>query len=129
MDVIYLERAQPQLAAGDILVIDTGWSKYFGTPRYDRHPSLSLAAAEWIVSKQVKLLAVDFATPDLAVNRREKGFNWPVHHALLSRGVLVSEHVRNLDSLARARAEFMFAALNIKDSDGAPARLIARKID
>lgn len=129
IDVSDLESAQPELAAGDILAIDTGWSKYFGTPRYDRHPNLSVAAAEWLVSRRVKLLAVDFVTPDLAVNRREKGFNWPVHHVLLSRGVLVCEHVRNLESLAAGRAEFMFMALNIKDSDGAPARVLARKIN
>jgi kynurenine formamidase len=128
IDVADLERARPRLSPGDILALRTGWSRHFGAPRYDRHPNLSVAAAEWIVAQGVKLLAVDFVTPDLAVNRREKGFNWPVHHVLLGHGVLVSEHLRNLEALSGERAEFMFLALNVQDSDGSPARVLARKL-
>ena len=128
IDAVDFERARPRLDAGDMLAIDTGWSRHYGTPRYDRHPSLSVAAAEWLVAHKIKLLAVDFVTPDLAVNRRASGFDWPVHHVLLSRGVLVSEHVTNLASLAGEAVEFMFLALNVKDADGAPARVLARKI-
>ena len=128
IDVADLEAARPELGAGDILAIDTGWSKYFGTPRYDRHPNLSVAAAQWLVARRIKLVAVDFATPDLAVNRREHGFDWPVHHVLLSSGVLVCEHLRNLESLPAGKTDFMFMALNVKDSDGAPARVLARSI-
>lgn len=122
-----LERARPRLAPGDILALDTGWAKFFGTSRYDRHPSLSVDAARWLVEQRIKLLAVDTVTPDLAVNRREKGFDWPVHHVLLSRGVLVSEHLTNLDAISGGRAEFMFTALNVEGSDGSPARVLARK--
>ncbi|MGZ5126835.1 MAG: cyclase family protein [Burkholderiales bacterium] len=129
IDVTDFDRARPHINAGDILAIFTGWSRYFGQERYDRHPNLSVEAAEWLVAKRVKLVAVDFVTPDLAVNRREQGFNWPVHHVLLGRGVLVSEHITNLESLAGQRAEFMFSALNIRNSDGAPARVLARTIE
>jgi kynurenine formamidase len=47
-EVIAVERlasATPALREGDILAIDTGWDRQFGTPRYDRHPSLSPEAA------------------------------------------------------------------------------------
>lgn len=71
-------------------------------------------------------MGVDFATPDLAVNRRSSDFNWPVHHILLSRGILISEHLTNLERISGLRIEAMFLALNIEDSDGAPARVIAR---
>ena len=122
-----LEGAGKAVVAGDIVIIDTGWAQHFGTERYDRHPSLSVDAAEWLVARNVKLVAVDMPTPDLAVNRRPKGFNWPVHHVLLERGVLVSEHVRNLDTLGGGRAEFMFLGLNIEGSDGAPTRVVGRR--
>jgi kynurenine formamidase len=129
IDVADLERARPRLEPGDILALDTGWAQHFGTTRYDRHPCLSVAAAEWLVSQRIKLLACDTVTPDLAVNKREKGFNWPVHHVLLGHGVLVSEHLTNLETLANHRAEFMFLALNVQDSDGSPARVLARRVD
>lgn len=128
IDVADLEQARPRVRPGDIVAIDTGWSRYFGDPRYDRHPNLSVAAAEWLVGQGIKLLAVDVVTPDLAVNRRAPGFDWPVHHVLLREGVLVSEHLTNLESLAGGHAEFMFNALNVEDADGAPARVLARRI-
>jgi len=127
--VAELERSRPLLLPGDILAIDTGWSTRFGSDLYDRHPSLSVEAAEWLLDKKIKLLACDFATPDLVYHLREPGFNWPVHNVLLSRGILVCEHLTGHTSLAGHRAEFIFAALNIEGSDGAPARILARKID
>lgn len=128
-EVIAVERlmsASPALREGDILAIDTGWDKRFGTDDYERHPSLSVEAAEWLVERNIKLFACDFATPDLVYNRRPQGFNWPVHRALLSRGILICEHLRGHGALAGQRVEFLFNALNIKGSDGAPVRALCR---
>lgn len=123
-----LERCGPDVRPGDIVVLDTGWAQYFGQDKYEEHASLSTDAAQWLVDKRVKLVGVDFATPDLAVRSRKPGFNWPVHHILLAHGVLVAEHLTNVASLPQGRAEFMFSALNIEDSDGAPARVLARAL-
>jgi kynurenine formamidase len=121
-----LELARPELREGDILALDTGWAARFGTESYDRHPSLSAEAAAWLVERNIKLLACDFATPDLVYHRRQPGFDWPVHHILLSRGILICEHLRADAALRGKRVEFMFNALNIVGSDGAPARARAR---
>ena len=129
IDVDALASARPALHAGDIVLLDTGWAAHFGTDRYDDNPSLSTAAATWLVERGVKLLGVDFATPDLAVPRRPPDFGWPVHHILLGSGVLIAEHLTNLGSLAGRRIEAMFLALNIQGADGAPARVVARPID
>jgi kynurenine formamidase len=120
------ETARPAPLPGDIVLLDTGWAQCFGSERYDQNPCLSVAAAAWLVAHAVKLIGVDFATPDLAVNRRPPGFDWPVHHVLLSQGVLIAEHLTNLDALAGKRIEVMFLALNIEGADGAPCRVIAR---
>ena len=122
----HFEGLEAVLEPGDILALHTRWSEYVNSPLYDQHPSLSVAAAEWIVEHRVKMLAVDMPTPDLPVSRREDGFNWPVHHCLLSHGVLVAEHLRNLDEIADQRVEFMVNALNIENADGAPVRILAR---
>ena len=129
IDVDALASARPALHAGDIVLLDTGWAAHFGTDRYDDNPSLSTTAATWLVERGVKLLGVDFATPDLAVPRRPPGFGWPVHHILLGSGVLIAEHLTNLGPLAGRRIEAMFLALNIEGADGAPARVVARPID
>jgi kynurenine formamidase len=97
-----------------------------GNRSLNRKRSITVGAAHWLVERGVKLLACDFATPDLALPLRRPGFDWPVHQVLLSNGVLVSEHLRNVAVLAGERVEFVFGALNIAAADGAPARVFAR---
>ncbi len=122
------ERMSPQVEPGEILVLDTGLARYVGTPDYARHAALSVAAAEWLVDRQVKLLAVDMPTPELPLPLRPPDFDWPVHHTLLRDGVLIAEQVANARLLAGRRAEFLFLPLNIIGSDGAPARVLGRPI-
>jgi len=124
----HLEKARPALERGDMLLLDTGWAQHINTPVYEDHPSLSPAAAQWIVDQGVKLFGVDFSTPDLTSHKRPPDFDFPVHHILLSNGVLIAEHLTNLASLANQRAEIMFPAINLKGSDGAPARAMARAL-
>ena len=130
IDVGDLERARPKIGPGDIVLFDTGWSAKINDPAYERHASLTPAAAEWLLAQHVKMIGVDFATPDLAPsNRPAEGFYWPVHHILLPHGVLIAEHVANLGALSNRRIEAMFAGLSITDSDGAPVRALARAVD
>jgi kynurenine formamidase len=123
----HLERCRPLLREGDILAVDTGWAKLSGTVLYERHPSFSAESAAWMVERRIKLLACDFATPDLVYHRREPGFDWPVHHQLLSRGILICEHLTGHAALAGERVHFQFGALPIVDGDGSPARVLARR--
>jgi arylformamidase len=120
------EAATPSCEAGDIVFLHTSWSSRWGNKSYDDHPYLASSAAEWLVEHRVKMLGVDFSTPDLPVRRRGDGFDWPVHQILLSNNVLVVEHLHNLGTLAGRRVEVVVLALNIHRADGAPARVIAR---
>jgi kynurenine formamidase len=129
IDVPALERATPKMKAGDIVLIETGRAKYVNTPRYMEHACLTGEAAAWLAKQGAKIVGVDFSTPDLAANRRPADFAFPVHYTLLSQGILIAEHVTNLEDLAGHRAEVMFLGLNIAGSDGAPVRAIARAID
>jgi kynurenine formamidase len=129
IDAAALDRQRPRLRPDDILLVDTGWAAHLGSERYGDNPSFTLDAADWMVAQQVKLLGIDCLTPDLAVPRRPPGFDWPVHHRLLSHGVLIAENLTNLGSLAGQRIEVLFLALNIRGADGAPARVIARRTE
>jgi kynurenine formamidase len=123
-----LDEVGGSIHPGDIVALHTGWAKHAGTHQYHEHPHLSVSAAQWLLDRGVKLAAFDVPTPDLPVVRRPPGYDWPVHHVLLSHGVLISENVTGLTPLVGKRVEFAFLALNIEDSDGAPARVIARAI-
>lgn len=126
IDVADLERARPRLRPGDIVLIDTGRARHVNTDLYMQHACLTGEAAAWLVKNGAKIVGVDFSTPDLAALRRPPDFAFPVHYTLLSQGVLIAEHVTNLEPLAGKRAEFMFLGLNIAGSDGAPVRAVAR---
>ena len=123
-----LEAVEPRIEAGDILAICTGWSARWGKPDWNRHPHLSVKAAKWCVAKKLKLVAVDTATPDLAYDRRDGDFGFPVHCELLKHGVLIAEQLANLEALAGTRVEFLFCPIPIADCDGAPARVLARAV-
>src|SRR5581483_7571084 len=105
IDAAILDRLRPAATPGDIVLLDTGWAARLGTKEYERNPALTVDAAEWLVARGVKLVGVDFATPDLAVDRRPADFDWPVHHVLLAQGVLIAEHLTNLRPLAGRRVE------------------------
>jgi kynurenine formamidase len=124
-----LERMSPPPHEGDIVLLHTGWAERWETETYEDNPSLSLDAAEWLVARKVSLLGVDFATPDLALQKRDGDFDWPVHKALLSNGTLIAENVANLAALSGRRVEVVCGALNIRSADGSPARLIARAVE
>jgi len=111
---------------GDLVVLATGWWQHFDSKVYGRHPSLSVALADWLVDREVAMVAVDTPTPDLPHQRRPSGFDWPVHRVLLGSGTLIAEHLTNLDALAGRRVELMLAPLNIRGADGAPVRALGR---
>ena len=125
-----LERQSPALEEDDILFLHTGWGVHFHTdhPRYHVHPYLSLEAAEWLVSRRIKLLAVDVATPDQPEAVRPVGvrFDWPVHHLLLGNGILIAEHLAHLDEVAGRRFTAFALPVPYVGSDGAPARIVAQ---
>jgi kynurenine formamidase len=123
------EIARPRLKAGDIVILDTGSARHVNTDSYWDHPTVSGDAAEWLVRQGAKLLAIDAPTPDLSPKNRPKDYQFPAHHTLLSRGVLIAEHMTNLQPLTGRRIEAMFMALKLKGSDGGPARVVARPID
>jgi kynurenine formamidase len=129
IDAADLERARPRMREGDIVLLDTGQARHVNTDRYEEHAALSGEAAQWLVEHGAKIVGVDFSTPDLAAHLRPPDFAFPVHYTLLSQGVLIAEHVNNLEALAGSRAEIMFLGLNIAGSDGAPVRAIARAVD
>lgn len=122
-----LEAAGRDVRAGDIVLLHTGWGEWFATDpeRYQVHPYLSEDAAQWLVERHIKLLAVDLPTPDMPEPVRPAGFDWPVHHLLLGSGVLIAEHLAHLDRIAGQRVRAFAFPLPIAGADGSPVRFVA----
>ena len=123
-----LAAMRPTLRPGDMLLLHTGWAQLFGSSRYLDNPALTVEAAQWLVDQEIKLLGVDFATPDLALPKRAADFDWPVHKILLANGVLIAENLADFGALVGQRVEIVCGALNIDGADGSPARILARPV-
>ena len=124
-----LEEQSPRLKDGDILFLHTGWDRHFEGDQqaYEVHPYLSEEAAGWLVDRRIKLLGVDFTTPDLPMPLRaaSPGFNWPVHRLLLGNSVLIAEHLAHLEQVVGRRFFAFVLPVPYVGSDGAPARVVA----
>jgi len=124
-----LEPVAALLRPGDMLLLNTGLHHAAASDAYQDHPSLGLDGAQWLIEHDVKLVGVDMPTPDAAHHRRAPGFDFPVHRLLLAHGVLIAEHLTNLDPLNGRRVEVLCNALNIAGGDGAPTRILARALE
>jgi kynurenine formamidase len=102
-----------------------GWARRFADHSdYRDHPWLEPAAADWLVDKEVRLLAIDTPTPDLPIGRRGPGFAYPIHRRLLDAGILIIENLASLEGLTMRRERLVALPLNIVGADGAPARVM-----
>jgi kynurenine formamidase len=103
-----------------IIVLDTGWARWFGAPRALEHPALGAAAAVELVTRGMRVLAVDTLSPDLT---GEPAGAFPVHEVVLGGDGLIVENLRGLEQLSdNARIGFFPLRLG---GDGAPVRAVA----
>jgi kynurenine formamidase len=103
-----------------IVIMDTGWARHFGTDHALAHPALEAEAASLLMSRGMRLLAVDTLSPD-PTGSDATGF--PVHAVVLGADALIVENVTGLDGLPE-RIRVGFFPLRI-DADGAPVRAVA----
>lgn len=101
-----------------IVIIDTGWARWFRDERRLRHPSLAPSAARELIRRGMRVLAVDTLSPDPT-----GGSAFPVHDEVLGSDRLIVENLRGLERLpGRVVAGFFPLKLG---GDGAPVRAIA----
>jgi kynurenine formamidase len=150
-----LEKAKPEIRAGDIVLINTGWHrKYSDSQEYfGRAPGLSKKAAEWLVKKKVKLVGVDTACVDhpmatslgphrngpqikylLPEYKKERGRDairdfpeWnAAHKVLLAAGIPTIENVgADLGRVTGKRCTFQGFPWKWHDGDACVIRLVA----
>ena len=108
------------------LILRFDWSDHWGTMKYyTDQPFISEEAAQWLVDRGVRLLAMDTPQVDSPDNGRTGPKDSPNHKIMLGQGVIFVEYCTNLRQLSRPEVEIVVLPLNILGSDGAPARVIA----
>ncbi len=150
-----LEKARPKIEKGDIVIINTGWHKYWGdsTQYFCYSPGLYKEAGEWFAAKGVKAVGVDqqaldhpLATaigphgpgplrPDVCKEyKKEKGRDviedfpeWePCHRLLLGNGIMGWENVGgDIDQVTGKRVTIAGFPIRWVKGDGSIVRLVA----
>jgi kynurenine formamidase len=116
IDVELLQEAQ--LNENSIVLIWTGFDKKFGTEEYfTKHPVLTPAFARELARHRVKMVGLDFFSPD--------HYPFEIHKLLFEHNILIIENLTNLDSLVGV-SKFTVVALPLKtETDSALARVVA----
>ncbi|MBP1730782.1 MAG: Kynurenine formamidase, bacterial [Deltaproteobacteria bacterium] len=150
-----LEKARPKIEKGDIVIINTGWHKYWGdsTQYFCYSPGLYKEAGEWFAAKGVKAVGVDqqaldhpLATaigphgpgplrPDVCAEyKKQTGHDvkqdfpeWePCHRLLLGNGIMGWENVGgDIDKVTGKRVTIAGFPIRWVKGDGSIVRLVA----
>ncbi|MGM0508695.1 MAG: cyclase family protein [Fusobacteriota bacterium] len=123
IEISFLKKYKEKIKNAEFLIINTGWSEYWGNPRYyEGFPYLTDEAAKWLTKFDLKGVGIDTISIDGIKSTR---FN--VHKILLKENIVIVENLENLELIDSH--EFIFSAmpLKIKKADGAPVRAIAIK--
>lgn len=103
------------------VLVYTGWARYWNTPQYfEGHPYLTANAATYLKEAGARLVGIDSHNID-----NTSGKSRPVHTILLGAGILIVEHLCNLDLLINIRYQFNAVPPKIKGAGTFPVRAYA----
>jgi len=118
----------PQMQENVILLLYTGWSRYWGTQKYYEHPYLSRDAAKRVLESGVRVLGLDTLNPDeTPYNGVGGSHGFGVHQEILGAGGVIAENLTNLQAICDGRYMIALIPLNLVGSDGSPVRALAWK--
>jgi arylformamidase len=125
-DIRNWEKANVAVEAGDVVLIDFQWERYWkpgaeGFAFLQSWPGLSADAADYLTAKRVKLVGTDCISLDPGDGGDGK---LAAHYTLLPNGVLILENVSNLQKLPTL-SFFMALPLKIDNGTGSPVRAVA----
>jgi arylformamidase len=123
-----LENSGVAVERGDILLVQTGWDARFTSPEYMMHPYLAEEACRWIVERGVKMVALDFISPELPLALRPPEFAYPAHRTLLGHDIPIIENLRNFGALEGGRFRVIALPLRLRGGDAGHTRVVAEPL-
>lgn len=103
------------------VLVYTGWARHWNTEAYfEEHPYLTEEAAIYLKECRVKLVGIDSHNID-----DTSGKTRPVHTTLLGAGILIVEHMCNLDKLPESGYRFNAVPPKIEGAGTFPVRAYA----
>ena len=107
---------------GKAVLLRTGWSAHFGTPKYGSgHPFVSREAAQELVLRGAALVGID----SLNIDDTADGTR-PAHTLLLGAGIPIVEHLASLEQLPQRGFRFFATPVRVAGLGSFPVRAFAR---
>lgn len=116
------------IKSGDIALIHTGWSKYFGEEEYFNHPYLSADACQKLISKGVLAFGIDTINIDETPDDTHPGVGFPCHHLIAKKAGIISENLTNLSAITFPNPVVSLLPIKLESADGAPVRAVAVEV-
>lgn len=131
-DITTWEQTHGTIPRGSIVVIRTGWGKFWpdrkqylgsdvpGDVAHLHFPGLSREAAELLVERGVKGVGIDTASLDYGPST-----DFIVHQVLNGAGIYGLENVASADRLPATGATLIALPMKIAEGSGGPVRIVA----
>lgn len=130
----YFEKIGYELKAGDIVLVNTGASKKWGTKEYlSSGCGMSKAATLWLVNQGIRVVGTDAWSWDRPLpliakefnESHDKGIIWEGHRAGAEKAYCHIEKLTNLDSLPVTGSKFSCFPVKIKKASAGWIRAVA----
>ena len=107
---------------GKALLLHTGWSKHWRTPTYwnNEHPFVTREAAVNLARSGVRVVGIDSYNID-----DTRDMTRPAHTELLRAGILIIEHMTNLEALPETGFRFFAVPPKVRGLGTFPVRAFA----
>lgn len=113
------KKAYDHIQKGDIVLIYSGTDKKYGADDYFlHHPVISEELALFFISRKIKMVGMDFPSPDVAP------FN--IHKLLLKNELFIIENMTNIQALCDIPSFEVFAQPLKINAEASPVRVFAR---
>ena len=117
------------LMPGTVVLLNTGWSAHFNTPRYLQHPFFEAEIARRLLAAGVRTVGVDTLNPDPTPVPGSSGpVALPFHEVFLGAGGSIIENLTNLDAVTWTDPWFSALPLRLAGMDGSPVRAAAFRL-
>lgn len=120
IELIDLLEYEELIKSLDFIIINTGWSKYWGTDKYlIEYPVLTQEAANWLTSFELVGIGIDAISVDTS-----GASTYPIHQVFFEKGLLIIENLTNLTAINKSPFIFQCMPLKYENADGSPIRAI-----
>lgn len=113
-----------KIGPGVVVLLRTGWSRYYGTDAYFEHPFLGADACQRMLDLGARTFCIEAINIDETPDDDHPGVGFPCHHLISRLDGVIGENFR-LEDLPEGDFLVSCAPIRFTGADGGPVRAVA----